>query len=961
MSETLEKKICQNFFKSASPRRVMEGFTMISRIFRKSGMFIIVLCSIFLFSENCLSQSWFDGNWPYRTKIAVTNNNSALNDFQVQIKLTNPSLFSSNGNDIRFTSDDGHTLLNFWIEKWDLNKAIVYIKVPLLTLGENTIYMYHGNPNANNVSNGDATFEFFDDFNYNVTYEFPSCSSPPAPGKYFEFGGEKVVLSAGANWEIENGGPHNLGIVEANKDGYRWWGYYGMAGSGYIGLARSNDLVNWDKYEGNPIISRSRIRWPTAAYVDGIFYLIHTEDYGSNGSYIVLETSTDGIHFSFMKTLVQKDTSYYNQNPFIYYNTNDNKWYLYWFNGDAAWHIWHIYAKAANTIEALDAAPTVEVISRQYTIAAPSMFYCNGLYYLSVETLVSGIWAERFYYSSSPITGFTECSNSPMLIDDIACGFQYQFDNNIYLFVSKRIGGSTWDTRLMALRITGKLFSDKWRYIYGNFSTGNETLFSNSPSSGFGPRIRALKNGSNFIFSDGIIEFDLNVYGGYDELGIMYRGSDPETANTYSFHPSNWRRQNQWWFEKRMNNSSYHLVNTGNYNPGQWHKVKLSVDGTTHQADVDGQYVATVQDSSFQSGTFGILCWGNNIGEIDNLRIRKIVAIEPISEIRETEPFQIVEVPNIVGLSQAETESLITGVGLLVGTITHQYNNSVPLGIVISQNPPAGTMVAAGSTVTLVISLGPSVLVPDTVGRTQAEAESLIAGSGLAVGTITKQYSNVVPFGTVISQNPSAGTEVSPGTSTSLVVSLGPSVLVPDTVGRTQAEAESLITGAGLVVGTITHQYNNSVPLGIVISQNPPVGTMVASGSTVTLVVSLGPSVQVPDVVGRTQAEVESLITGVGLVVGTITKQYSNVAPFGTVISQNPSAGTQVLPGTSVNLIISLGIVGDLNHNGSVDENDFQIFMNIYGKCQGSPDYLREADYNGDGCVNFADVQQFSQ
>jgi hypothetical protein len=131
------------------------------------------------------------------------------------------------------------------------------------------------------------------------------------------------------------------------------------------------------------------------------------------------------------------------------------------------------------------------------------------------------------------------------------------------------------------------------------------------------------------------------------------------------------------------------------------------------------------------------------------------------------------------------------------------------------------------------------------------------------------------------------------------------SVALPDVVGLTQAAAEQAITGAGLTVGTIIQAYDNTVPAGNVVSQNPSAGSAVPPGSTVDLVVSLGPEpVPVPDVVGLTQADAEQAITAAGLTVGTIIQAYDNTVPVGNVVSQNPSAGSAVAPGSTVDLII---------------------------------------------------------
>ena len=207
-----------------------------------------------------------------------------------------------------------------------------------------------------------------------------------------------------------------------------------------------------------------------------------------------------------------------------------------------------------------------------------------------------------------------------------------------------------------------------------------------------------------------------------------------------------------------------------------------------------------------------------------------------------------------------------------------------------------------------------TVAVPNVVGLTQSVATSAITSAGLAIGTVTTQSSNTVPAGIVISQNPAASTSVNTGSAVSLVVSSGPpQVAVPNVVGMTQATATTAINSAGLVLGAVTTQSSSTVPAGSVISQNPAAGTNVISGSAVSLVVSSGPpQVAVPNVVGMTQATATTAINSAGLVLGAVTTQSSSTVPAGSVISQNPAAGTNVISGSAVSLVVSSGGAGVL-------------------------------------------------
>ena len=130
-------------------------------------------------------------------------------------------------------------------------------------------------------------------------------------------------------------------------------------------------------------------------------------------------------------------------------------------------------------------------------------------------------------------------------------------------------------------------------------------------------------------------------------------------------------------------------------------------------------------------------------------------------------------------------------------------------------------------------------------------------------------------------------------------------VPVPSVVGTPQAAAQSTITAATLSVGSITTAYDAGIPAGSVISQSPVAGSLVAPGTAVDLVVSTGP---VPNVDGLNQVLAGADISNAMLTVGNINLATSNTVPAGTVISQNPAFGTNALPGSAVNLVVSLGI-----------------------------------------------------
>jgi YVTN family beta-propeller protein len=302
-------------------------------------------------------------------------------------------------------------------------------------------------------------------------------------------------------------------------------------------------------------------------------------------------------------------------------------------------------------------------------------------------------------------------------------------------------------------------------------------------------------------------------------------------------------------------------------------------------------------------------------------------------------------VPNVVGQPQNTATLTINNTCvpgnstqcLKVGTVTQEPSSTVPKGSVISQDPAAGFLTPAGSAVNLVVSSGPPLLeVPDVVGKTQQDAETLIKATCvegttqcLVVGTVTFQTSETVPAGSVISQAPPAGFKANVGTAVNLVVSSGRApITVPNVIGQPLAAAKTAIEGTCspepavcLKVGSVTLAASATIPAGSVISQNPAGGAQVAPGTAVNLVISSGTeppvtppvppgNIEVPNVIGLTQAAAANTIRGVGLSVGAILKQYSDKVPAGLVLAQSPAAGAKVAVGTPVSLTVSLGPAG---------------------------------------------------
>ena len=130
---------------------------------------------------------------------------------------------------------------------------------------------------------------------------------------------------------------------------------------------------------------------------------------------------------------------------------------------------------------------------------------------------------------------------------------------------------------------------------------------------------------------------------------------------------------------------------------------------------------------------------------------------------------------------------------------------------------------------------------------------------------------------------------------------------VPKVAGSTTLVAQRTLARAHLDARVVM-AFDETVKAGVVLTGDPPAGREVRRGSTVTLTVSQGPErYDVPQLVGRTQAQAEQQLTNSRLTVGTVSEAFSETVPQGQVISTSPAASTSVKRATSVDLVISTG------------------------------------------------------
>ncbi len=144
----------------------------------------------------------------------------------------------------------------------------------------------------------------------------------------------------------------------------------------------------------------------------------------------------------------------------------------------------------------------------------------------------------------------------------------------------------------------------------------------------------------------------------------------------------------------------------------------------------------------------------------------------------------LIEVPDVVGLPQADAEDRLRAAGLQVNILGGRQDETVPVSHVVQSEPAPGTRVDSNTVVGLIISSGPAAVdLPDVTGRPADEADRLLREAGFEVER-EKTWGGDVPADKVISQDPPGGVRISRGSRVTIVVSTGPIIPVNANLGN---------------------------------------------------------------------------------------------------------------------------------------------------------------------------------
>ncbi|MBF1035867.1 MAG: Stk1 family PASTA domain-containing Ser/Thr kinase [Parvimonas sp.] len=203
-----------------------------------------------------------------------------------------------------------------------------------------------------------------------------------------------------------------------------------------------------------------------------------------------------------------------------------------------------------------------------------------------------------------------------------------------------------------------------------------------------------------------------------------------------------------------------------------------------------------------------------------------------------------------------------------------------------------------------------NVKVPAVTGLDKDEAIKLLKEkklNGLIVKTVNDDS---VEAGKIVEQSPAANSEVKEGTNVELTVSVGKNkTIVPNLSNIDLDKVEDILSKSNLSLGKVERKYDDKVDENKIISQSVNFGEEVEKGTKIDIVVSRGKEdkkVEVPDLMGKTEAEAIKILYDSGLAVGKTEKKADN-QKAGTVIWQSYGKGVKVDAETKIDIVISSG------------------------------------------------------
>lgn len=200
-----------------------------------------------------------------------------------------------------------------------------------------------------------------------------------------------------------------------------------------------------------------------------------------------------------------------------------------------------------------------------------------------------------------------------------------------------------------------------------------------------------------------------------------------------------------------------------------------------------------------------------------------------------------IEIPDVSNMTIEEAIKILEEAGFVIGDQREKNSDDIEEGLVIETDPKAGLSRVEGTEVDLIISIGSETTqMGDYEGKQYSQVVGLL--ESFKEINIEEEYSDL-PDGTIISQDPKPGEDIVPeNTVVTLTVSKGLEMKkIPDLKGYTQSALEEYTKSNGFKFEIVGEEYNDEIPQGSVISQEPKPNSELAVGETIKVVISKGP------------------------------------------------------------------------------------------------------------------------
>lgn len=605
-----------------------------------TAIFVLVASQFgYLGSQHAHAETagWLDPAWQQRQEVAVNNSgNAVLSNYQVKVNLTASFDFASaqpNGNDLRFTNSDGVSLLNYWAESYNptTKSATLWVKAADLAANSTTIlYLYYSNPAATAVSNGPATFPFFDDFNNPSWQQLPNMPFSTADetvaiasNNLYIIGGYNNMATNPLNSNYQFNPANNVYTKMANMPTARWGviaatvndKIYAFGGQTASGGTAANEMYN---PATNTWASKAAL--PAAIGKQGITGC-------SDGTKIYLFYNSLAYSYNPATNSYTQLTSMKVQQPMLSWGSCsyvNGKIYVIggYSNGAVGYN--RIYDVATDMWSNGAALPFAMYGSLRETPVVG-----NNIYVIQGQQADSE-FSSAVYQYNIPSDTWTKKSFGPHAADGVA-GASY--NGKLYTFGGRQDGSGPYGLPFAAIYDPSIDTNQNWTQLDGNFEVAGGSLRRMVPLKGSisgGPLFSQIQTTSYRTLGNFVLEAQGNQpAGGWNTIGINSNAGEYNYNFTGYLVPHNdWGVSPTATSIYKENGTSYNRLVTGSSATGV-QRYKIVSTAANIALYRGGSLAMTTTDTAYRDGSISLITSSNSSATWDFMFTRAYATSEP--------------------------------------------------------------------------------------------------------------------------------------------------------------------------------------------------------------------------------------------------------------------------------------------------------------------------------------------